>query len=502
MSLNVSIVPTNRLLFPKLINILFPTYYNVVPNINILFPYFNVTFYNLFLISKKIPLTLQMSHEEKKTMNLVTYSESEQDYSAELFDDNTQQEKVQSNMPLDSVKEKRTCNSETDNAEHDCSAEDEKNSQELRCDIKEKEEVKGDHDDRDEDENNCEEDEADKPDKEEIEGLGDENQRNSEDNEKDAPHNDDYVIWPRYQRNSVDRLYMSDSDMCTIFNSNKKKGTKRLDDYRIQYYRKNRAVIAEELRSDFECDIMMKWHLAKKRKNQCKRKREDSSSSEDEDEEESDDNSSFNSDTSDESSESNNDDDDASGSKSAKPEGGEMDEQRDFDDGHDDRGQGGPEPSSSASEQKSNTIYQVDATSYDGDDEEESDFTRFYKESEPKCSIDQNTESTKKIRLKIEDIDVHEEIDVTVEEAIVLTNIVNYADSDDKESTTTCNIDDNDSQFENREEDTERIDDKDSDNLPRPFAYDAALKHEISKKTLTYSEQLSQEGNTYFFIYN
>ena len=449
-------------------------------------------------------------------MNLVTYSESEQDYSAELFDDNTQQEKVQSNMPLDSVKEKSTCNSETDNAEHDCSGEDEKSSQERKCatemnsekknNSKEKEEVKGEQDEKYEDENNCEKDKEDKPDKdtkcEEIEGLGDENQQNSEDNEKDAPHKDDYVIWPRYQRNSVDKLYMSDSDMCTIFDSNKKKGTKRLDDYRIQYYRKNRAVIEEELRSDFECDIMMKWHLAKKRTNQCKRKRDDSSPSEDENEEESDDNSSFNSDTSEESSDSNNDDDDASGSKSNKPEGGEMDEQRDFDDGHDDRGQGAPEPSSSASEQKSNTIYQVDATSYDGDDEEESDFTRFYKESEPKCSIDQNTESTKKIKLKIEDIDVHEEIDVTVEEAIVLTNIVNYADSDDKESSTTCNIDDNDSQFENREEDSEKKDDKDSESLPRPFAYDAALKHEISKKTLTYSEQLSQEGNTYFFIYN
>ena len=118
---------------------------------------------------------------------------------------------------------------------------------------------------------------------------------------------------------------MSDSDMYTILDSNKKKGGKRLDDYRIDYYRKNRAVIEEELRSDFECDIMMKWHLAKKRKKQCKRKREDSSSSEDENEDESDDNSSFNSDTSDESSDSNNDDDDPPGSNSTKPKGGEMD---------------------------------------------------------------------------------------------------------------------------------------------------------------------------------
>ena len=425
-------------------------------------------------------------------------------------------------MPLDGIKKKSTCKSETDNAEHDCSGEDEKKSQQLGRDTemnsennnnsKEKEEVKGDHDENYDDENNCQEDEVNGADKDtkceaktnsqEIEGLGDENHRNSEDKEKDAPEIDDYVILPRYQRNSVDKLYMSDSDMYTIWDSNKKKGEKRLDDYRIQYYRKNRAVIHEELRSDFECDIMMKWHLAKKRKNQCKRKREDSSSSEDENEEESDDNSSFKSDTSKESSDSNNDDDDTSGSKSTKPEGGEMDDERDDDDGNDERGGGGPEPSSSASEQKSNTIYQVDATSYDGDDEEESDFTRFYKQSDLKCSIDQSTEATKKIKLRIEDIDVEEEIDVTVEEATVVTNIVNYADSDDKECTTRYNSDDNDSQFDDRVEENERKDDKDSESLPRPFAYDAALKHEISKKTLTYSEQLSQEGNAYFFTYN
>ena len=143
---------------------------------------------------------------------------------------------------------------------------------------------------------------------------------------------------------------------------------------------------------------------------------------------------------------------------------------------NDDKPGGGPVPSSSVSEQKSNTIYEVDATSYDGDDEEESDFTRFYKQSEPKCSIDQKPENTNTMKLKIEDIGVDEEIDVMVEEATVVGNIVNYADSDDKDSTTRCSTADNDSQFDNRVEDNERKEVEESESLPKPFAYDVVLK--------------------------
>ena len=238
---------------------------------------------------------------------------------------------------------------------------------------------------------------------------------------------------------------------------------------------------------------MMKWHLAKKAKEEGDVNREEHISTEEERKDESEDNSSFTSDTSDESSD-NDDDEGNAGANCSEGDEGHMEEEKHEDDDqsrNEDPSEGNA--GGSGQEQKSNSIYQVDATAYDADDEgmAESDFTQFYNETES---------NAKQISLKIEDIGEEDEVDVTVENVTLCNNIVNYAESDDKNCSTTYNTADNDSQFDNGVEERQEV--EDSESLPKPFAYDVALKHEISKKTLTYSEQLSEEGNASFFTYN
>ena len=126
----------------------------------------------------------------------------------------------------------------------------------------------------------------------------------------------------------------------------------------------------------------------------------------------------------------------------------------------------------------------------------ESDFTRFYNESEDRA---------KKISLKIEDIGLEDEVDVTVEDITLCNNIVNYAQSPDNESqdtfmtaeqrSTVDNTDiNNNSEMKTKKEDSE------CDTLPKPFKYDDALKSQICMKTMTYSEEMSEEGNLH--VYN
>ena len=465
-----------------------------------------------------------MSDKARKTPHLVTYSESEQDYSAELFDaetnlndvhptkDKTEDESTgasrnvsepkyitKDNDKDESVDESGKVHIGQDMKDFGKKSEDSSDDKtESACENVESEEnmekEKSEDSSDDKTDSACENVESEENMEKEKSEMGSdvEDQSNAGlEHFKLSEDPKNYFSWKRYERNCVNRVYHSDTDKSDIFDAPKKR-RKIYDDERIHYYKKNRKLIELKLRSSFENEIMMKWHLAKKAKEEGEAKKKDDISTEEEAKDESEDKSSFTSDTSDETSDHDDDEEDNAGANCSEGDEGHMEDEKhdDFDQSrNEDPSEGNP--GGSGQEQKSNSIYQVDATAYDADDEgmAESDFTRFYNETES---------NAKQISLKIEDIGEDDEVDVTVENVTLCNNIVNYAESDNKNYSSA----DNDSQFDNGVQGNETQEVENSESLPKPFAYDVALKQKLSKKTLTYSEQLSEEGNASFFTYN